>query len=69
MLKFASTDSIVELNQNNNWAMTDINGYITFLAGKVEGAVYAYAIKYPISGQSNPKVIEVYLGREQINAA
>ncbi|HNV01624.1 MAG TPA: hypothetical protein PKK60_04325, partial [archaeon] len=59
ILKYKEDDSIVELNQSNNWAMTDVNGYVTFLAGKVEGLVYAYALKYPFSGASEPKLISI----------
>ena len=59
MLKYQETDSIVELNRTTNWAMTDLNGYTTFLAGKVEGLVVAYAIKYPFTGSSNAKLISM----------
>ncbi|MEK6958518.1 MAG: hypothetical protein AABW59_00570 [archaeon] len=59
ILKYVADDSIVELNAANNYFYTDLNGYTTFLAGKVEGTVYAYAIKYPFSGSSNPKAISL----------
>ena len=58
-LKYKETDAIVELNQNNNWGMTDTNGYVNLLAGKVEGTIYAYATKYPFSGVSETKTISV----------
>lgn len=59
MLKYQENDSIVELNNNVNWSMTDLNGYTSFLAGKVEGAVIAYAIKYPFTGSSQPKLVSL----------
>jgi hypothetical protein len=58
MLKYTD-DTIVELNHQTNYVLTDINGTATFLAGKVEGKVYAYANKYPFSGQSTSKTIEL----------
>ncbi|MFA5763578.1 MAG: carboxypeptidase-like regulatory domain-containing protein [archaeon] len=58
MLKYTD-DTIVELNHATNYVLTDINGVATFLAGKVEGKVYAYANKYPFSGQSTTKTIEL----------
>ncbi|MFA5741408.1 MAG: hypothetical protein WC874_00875, partial [Candidatus Izemoplasmatales bacterium] len=56
-LKYASNDSIVELNQSKNYSVSDLNGYANLLAGKVDGRVVAYAIKYPFNGVSTPKEI------------
>ncbi|MCX6800819.1 MAG: hypothetical protein NTZ73_01370 [Candidatus Diapherotrites archaeon] len=53
-LKYGSNDSVVELNEPKNYAVSDLNGYASFLAGKVEGKVTSYAIKYPFSGSSTP---------------
>ncbi|HPM86287.1 MAG TPA: carboxypeptidase-like regulatory domain-containing protein [archaeon] len=47
MLKYTENEGIVELMQEKNYSLTDLNGETTFLAGKVTGTVYAYAIKSP----------------------
>ncbi len=57
MLKYKENDGIVELYQAKNYSLTDLNGEATFLAGKVEGAVYAYAIKGMFYGSSTEKAI------------
>jgi hypothetical protein len=57
MLKYKDNDGIVELLQAKNYAVTDINGEATFIAGKVDGLVYAYAVKGPFNGFSAAKQI------------
>ncbi len=58
-LKYEKDDTLVELNEENNYVLTDINGEATFLAGKVEGKAYAYATKYPFNGKSQSKIISL----------
>ncbi|MFA6065368.1 MAG: hypothetical protein WCW44_02100 [archaeon] len=57
MLKYKENDGIVELYQAKNYSLTDLNGEATFLAGKVDGVVYAYAIKGMFFGSSAEKTI------------
>lgn len=59
MLKYVENEGIVELMQEKNYSLTDVNGETTFLAGKVNGRVYAYAIKSPFNGSSMPKTISI----------
>ncbi|MDD4251456.1 MAG: hypothetical protein PHX27_04665, partial [Candidatus ainarchaeum sp.] len=56
-LRYEKDDSLVELNENQNFVLSDINGYATFLAGKVDDKAYAHASKYPFDGKSNSKTI------------
>lgn len=57
MLKYKSNEGIVDLMQEKNYSLTDVNGEVTFLAGKVTGAVFVYAIKAPFFGSSTVKTI------------
>lgn len=59
VLKYETDDTLVELNSNKNFAMTDLNGEANVLAGKTEGRIYAYAAKYPFEGESTSKLIRV----------
>ena len=59
MLKYVANDSIVELNETKNYVITDLNGEIEFLAGKVDGWIVAYATKYPFSGTSAKGTIDL----------
>ncbi len=59
MLKHKDTDGIVDLMQEKNYVLTDVNGKATFLAGKVTGSVYAYAIKAPFYGSSTAKTVSI----------
>ncbi len=59
MLKYKENDSIVDLMQEKNYSLTDVNGKATFLAGKVNGSVYAYAIKSPFFGESLVKTVSL----------
>ena len=57
MLKYKENDSLVELMQQSNYSFSDTNGEAVLIAGKVEGLVYAYAIKGPFIGPSTQKQI------------
>ncbi|MFA5930873.1 MAG: hypothetical protein WC821_01015 [archaeon] len=59
MLKYKSNDGLVELYQAKNYSLTDLNGEATFIAGRVEGLVYAYAIKGTFSGSSVEKLVPI----------
>jgi hypothetical protein len=56
-LKYKTNDGIVELYRAQNYVYTDLNGEASFMAGKVEGLVYAYAIKGAFSGASLEKSV------------
>jgi len=59
MLKYKENDAILDLMQEKNYVLTDVNGKATFLAGKVTGQVYAYAIKSPFFGSSTVKLVSL----------
>lgn len=59
MLKYKANDGLVELYQANNYSLTDLNGEANFIAGKVEGLVYAYAVKGTFNGSSAEKIIPI----------
>jgi hypothetical protein len=59
MLKQEGSDTLIELNDTKNYGITDINGEVTLLAGKVDDKVYASAIKYPFTGISGVKRISL----------
>ena len=59
MLKYKENDGIVELYAEKNYVYTDLNGEANIIAGKVEGSVYAYAIKGPFFGASLEKLIAI----------
>ncbi len=59
MLKYASSDGLVELLQSKNYGMTDANGETRIIAGKISGQVYAYAIKGPFFGKSGDRTIQL----------
>ncbi|MCX6803865.1 MAG: hypothetical protein NTY48_04830 [Candidatus Diapherotrites archaeon] len=63
VLKYMDNDGLVELLQEKNYAMTDINGEVTFIAGQITGKVYAYTAKGPFNGQSKEKLISL----DQVN--
>jgi len=81
MLKYSSNDGLVELLQSKNYAITDANGEVRIVAGKISDSVYAYAIKGPFFGKSedrkilldgeNSLIIQLQLGTAivRINAA
>ncbi|MFA6269421.1 MAG: hypothetical protein WC652_06395, partial [archaeon] len=57
MLKYKENDGLVEIYNTQNYVFTDLNGEATFIAGKVDGVVYAYSIKGPFSGSSEQKQV------------
>jgi len=59
MLKYASNEGIVELLQSKNYGLTDANGEVRLIAGKVSGQVFAYAIKGPFFGKSEDRTIQL----------
>lgn len=52
MFRYKETEAIVELNNEQNYKLTDANGIAIFYLGTIEEEIYPYAIKYPATGGS-----------------
>jgi hypothetical protein len=52
MFRYKDNDTIVELNSEQNYKLTDANGIAEFILGNIQQEIYPYAIKYPASGGS-----------------
>jgi hypothetical protein len=52
--RYAKTNTIVELNNLENYKLTDTNGVAEFMLGEIKEPIYPYVIKYPaIGGDAN----------------
>ncbi len=64
MFRYKETESIVELNSEQNYKLTDANGIAIFYLDSIEEPIYAYAIKYPATGGSADQAKKIKVDEE-----